>query len=102
MILIYIFLLGPGILSIPKNFYAFFLFAVMASLALAFLLKIINPDWVIRYANEQTKHLDNYITGFFSVFLLGSLIMLLKHNHNMEQEELTKSKLQLEEKQHEI
>ena len=102
MILMYMFLLGLGILLIPKNFYASFLFAVMGSLALAFLLEIINPDWVIRYANEQTKHLDNYITGFFSVFLLGSLIMLLKHSYNMEKAELTKSKLQLEEKQHEI
>ena len=102
MLLMYMLLLGLGILLLPRKYYAGFTLLVMGSLLLAFWVENIKPEWVVNYPNQHIKHLDNYITGFLSVFLLGSLIMLFKYSYDVEQNKLNESKQQLELKQHEL
>jgi len=93
----YLFLYSLGLLIIKRKLYLAYSSLIVLLLMGGFVLEHLYPQWIVRYSNTYTRHLDNFITGIFSILLTGFLITCFKRSYDIDHHELSLSKKRLEE-----
>ena len=97
MLLMYLFLYSLGLLIIKRKHYLAYSGLIVVLLIAGFVLEHLYPEWVVPYGSVHTRHLDNFITGIFSILLTGFLITCFKRSYDIDHYELSLRKKQLEE-----